>query len=511
MKSYHLLCSHSATIKPFTFPLVSSCRKTSTLTITGLLLAGTLFSQKASVQITPEFKEKSDTYVKKHLYSDPTGHYVLLAEETRGAFSDKKYTPILQKFDRAFNLGLNKEIKVGDSDIEVDDMLYAQQKFVLCTQSTDTKAKKVTVSATIVGMDASTKPTRQIATIPYTSTKDLPNTMEWRVSQDTSKILLAAWADHSANKLPIQMLVSVQDQQLSNIWKQNFTLPYTSKQIKILNMVLSNTGQVFLSAKVYLDKDEKKALKNGQPPLSYKMVTFLMEAGNNKAKEITPELSGKFVTDISITSGKTGDLYCAGLYTNDNDGVVQGFFLHKINPQTGAVDLAVTKELGEADIKNVNTEKDKEGNEGLHPNYEMKNLLLREDGGLVLTAEDVYRTQESYASANRGTYTVYHTDDVLVSSISPGGTIDWVKMVRKKQAMGESRNLSSYALLVSGTNLCFIYTDDEDNIRQPVTARAKDISFKDVVTGMMTISADGKMERQKLFDINKETRTLIVP
>ena len=112
------------------------------LTFAGLLIVGALFSQKASVEIGPEFKTNGDMYLWNHLYSDPSGHYVLLAEENRGFFLYKKFRPILQKYDRSFNLGLNKEIQIEDTDIEFDDMLYAQQKFVLCTRNNDKKDKK---------------------------------------------------------------------------------------------------------------------------------------------------------------------------------------------------------------------------------------------------------------------------------------------------------------------------------------------------------------------------------
>jgi hypothetical protein len=452
-----------------------------TLTFASLLMAGTLFSQKASVEIGPEFKTNGDMYLWNHLYSDASGHYVLLAEENRGFFLYKKFTTTLQKYDRSFNLILDKEIRISDSDIEFDDMLYAQQKFVLCTRNEDKKAGKVTVSTTLVGLDAMTQATQRIASIPYASRDNLPNMIKWKMSADTSKILLAAWADHDADKIQTELLVSVQDNKLSNIWKHNFTLPYTQGQLKILKLAISNTGQVFVSAKVYFDKKEQKALKkkDAPTPLPYKMVVFLMDASSDKVREISPEVPGKFVADLSINAGKQGELYCAGIYTNDQKGVIQGIFYNKINGQTGAVDFTVNKELSDADIKNFNTKKDKSGNEGLDPNFEMKDLILREDGGVVLTAEEVFSTHEMYTSGGQTkTVTNYNTNDVLVSSISPKGSIDWVKMIPKSQ---------------------------------PTSAKAKAISsFKDAVAGMLTISGAGKMERQKVFDIKKDTGTLLV-
>ena len=253
--------------------------------------------------------------------------------------------------------------------------------------------------------------------------------------------------------------------------------------------------------------------KDAPAMLPYKMVLFALDASSDKAREISPEVPGKFITDLSIKLGKNGALYCAGLYTNDKEGVIRGIFYHKINGQTGAIDLAISKELSESELKNFNTKKDKGGAEGLDPNFEMKDLILREDGSVVLTAEEVFTTHESYSSGGRmESVTNYNTNDLLVSSIAPDGRVEWVKMVPKKQAFGGTEKYSSYALMVSGANLCFVYNDDKDNISQPVTSKAKDISsFRDAVAGMLTISGEGKMERQKVFDIKKDAGTLLVP
>ena len=486
-----------------------------TLTFASLLIASTLFGQKATVEIGPEFKTNGDMYLWNHLYSDASGHYVLFAEENQGFFLYKKFTPTLQKYDRSFNLSLDKEIRISDSDIEFDDMLYAQQKFVLCTRNNDKKAGKMTISATIVGMDAATQATQRIVSIPYENKDNLPDMIKWKVSKDTSKILLAAWADNDDNKTLTSLHVSVLETKFTSLWKQNFTLPYTQEQVKILNQVMSNTGQVYASAKIYADKKEKKAAKKKDEPtpLSYKMVVFSMDGTSDKVKEITTEVPGKFIADLSIHVGKQGELYCAGIYTNDQQRVIQGIFYNKINGQAGAITVTVNKELSDTDIKSFKTKKDKSGNEGLDLNFEMKSLILREDGGVVLTVEEVFTTHESYESGGKMKFvTNYNTNDVLVSSISPQGSIDWLKMIPKSQAFGGTENYSSYALMVSGANLCFVYNDDKDNISQPTSAKAKAISsFKDAVAGMLTISDAGKMDRQKLFDIKKHTGTLLVP
>lgn len=482
------------------------------LTIAGMLMTGLVFSQQTTVEIGPEFRTNGEIFLWNHLYSDASGHYVLMVEEKGLFFSFKKFNPTLQKFDRAFNLSMDKQISVDGSDIMFDDMLYAQQKFVLGTRTDDKKAKKVNISATLVGLDAASQKTQLIASIPYQNNDTYTDQIKWKVSADTSKIALAAWADNGDKKLQTALFVSVQGNKLSNIWKQSVTLPYTQENLNILDMVVTNTGQVFLKAKVYFDKKDLKK-QGGIAPLEHKMVIFSLDGSGDKAKEINPEMAGKFVTDISLAAGKQGELYCAGLFTDEGKGVVQGFFCHRLNGQTGAVEQAINKELSAADIKNFSTEKDKAGNEGLDADFEMKDLILRSDGGMVLVAEETFTSYESYSSGGTiNTYSVYNTNDLMVCSISPAGTVTWIKTVPKSQAFGETQQYNSYALMVSGDNLCFVYNDDKDNVNKPTSAKAKPISsFKDAVAGMFTISSDGKMDRQMVFGVKKETGLLLSP
>ncbi len=476
------------------------------------MIAGTLAAQNCKVEIGPEFKTNGDLYLWNHLYSDAGGHYLLLVEENRGYYLYKKFTPTLQKYDRAFKLVQSSEIPLENSDINFDDMFYAGQKFVLCTNKDNKKAQNVSINATVVGQDAEIRQKRQVASLPYDNNDNFPDMIKWKVSADTSKILLAAWADNDEEKLQTELFISVLDNNLAGIWQQNYTLPYNQNELKILDVLVSNTGQVFARAKVYFDKKATKKKEGPESP-AYKMVIFSMDGTSNKARESSPEIPGKFVTDASISIGKSGELYCGGIYTNDKQGIIQGFFCQKMNLQTGPNELMFKKELSDSDIKLFNIKKDKQGNEGLDPNFEMKSLILKEDGGMVILAEEIFTSHESYTSGGTmKTATIYNTNDVMVASVSPAGTVEWIKMVPKNQMFGETSKYSSYALMVSGSTLCFVYNDDKDNISKPVNIKAKAISsFNDAVAAMFTINSSGKAERQTLFSIKKDTETLLSP
>jgi hypothetical protein len=108
--------------------------KKTSLLLLFLALACVAFSQKTTVEIGPEIKVDKNVSFWGHLHSNPTGHYIMLMENNASLFSRGKVAPIVQKYDRKFNLVFSKEINVDDSDIIFGNMLYAKDKFLFCTK-----------------------------------------------------------------------------------------------------------------------------------------------------------------------------------------------------------------------------------------------------------------------------------------------------------------------------------------------------------------------------------------
>ncbi len=484
------------------------------LTLIALLMASALYGQKFSVEIGPEFKTTRDQSFWGHLYSDPTGHYVLLTEGKRGMFGYKSFTPMLQKYDRSFKLDFFKEIKVDDEDIQFDNMFYAHQKFILSTHKNDKKADRVTYTATIIGMDGKAQKPQRVAAIEYENKDTEPNYVSWRISEDTSKVLLAIWADHNDNDLKTKLALTVQDNQLNKLWNKTFNMPYTQERLLVRNWTVANDGRVYMLAKVYDEKNNKEVKKkNGKQLAAYKMVILRFDDSGEKPKEFVLNLAGKIVTDVTFKLSHEGDLYCAGFFANDKKQVIQGVFYTRINGQSGEAELATSKELTAQEIASFDTEKDKSGDEGLDSNFDFKNLVLRDDGGIIVTAEQVYVTTSTTMTGNRmRTVYYYNNNEIFVTSISPDGNIEWVRMIPKKQTFVDTNYFNGFTLMVSGSNLYFLYNEDEDNIGKPLTAKAKRISsFRDAVAGLVTVSADGKMERRKIFNSKEDADALMVP
>lgn len=225
---------------------------------------------------------------------------------------------------------------------------------------------------------------------------------------------------------------------MNRLWGKSFTLPYTQEQWTIRSWTLANDGQVYLLGKVYEEKrNQESKKKNGKRRPAYKMVIFRFDQTIEKAQEYRLDLQDKFVTDVAFKLSPKNDLNCAGFYANDTKGVIQGVFFTRLNGQTGTAEVGTRKELSARDLENFDTQKDRSGNEGLDSKFEFNSLLLRDDGGIVVTAEEAYRITTSYYSAGRIYYrTTFYNNEIFITSISPSGQIEWVRMIPKTGVCG---------------------------------------------------------------------------
>ncbi len=124
--------------------------------------------------------------------------------------------------------------------------------------------------------------------------------------------------------------------------------------------------------------------------------------------------------------------------------------------------------------------------------YKTRQLIIRNDGGFVLIAEDYYMTirtggvtgpygyYNSYYSPFIGAQNIreYHYGDILALSYSATGRREWSSFIRKDQYSQEDAGIfSSYAMINSGGSLGFLY-NNYDSRRSRITLAAIDADGK---------------------------------
>lgn len=105
----------------------------------------------------------------------------------------------------------------------------------------------------------------------------------------------------------------------------------------------------------------------------------------------------------------------------------------------------------------------------------VKQLIVRNDGGFVLVAEDFFVTTRNNYSPGYGYYNAYYPSmtssvreynygDILVMSYDAEGNIEWHTFIRKSQYSQEDGGIfSSYAFMNTGGALGFMFNDFNSN------------------------------------------------
>lgn len=336
-------------------------------------------------------------------------------------------------------------------------------------------------------------------------------------SEDKSRILIYLGKPYQKNA-PEKFGFSVLDSELAEIWKKEIELPYTEQFFTIEDHQVNNDGDVYLLGKEY--NENKKDRIKGIPNYKYHILAYL--DNGKKIKDYEINLEDKFITDITYKIAENGDLICSGLYSKNGTSSVKGAFYMTIDFETRQVKNNSVKEFDEnfitqgwsdrAIAKAKKKEIKKDQAIELYE-YDLKDFVLRKDGGAILLAEQYYvrvvTTTSRDANGNVSTTTTYHYyyNDIIVVNISPSGQIEWATKVDKRQhSINDSGYLSSYVLHVKEDKLHLIYNEYarvyfEKDERKQLTKKER----KSYLTVVVTIDKLGNQQKDIIINASKES------
>lgn len=207
-------------------------------------------------------------------------------------------------------------------------------------------------------------------------------------------------------------------------------------------------------------------------------------------------LNDLFSTSLYMKLDNTNNrIYAGGFYSdkkNGNyEGVLYGYFdladssWH--NRKSLAFDEQLRNATGERNLKRA------------FNNYQVKQMIIKKDGGFVLISEDFYITTRTTAPGWGGFYYSYYYspfmnqnireynyNDIFALSYAADGSREWHAFVRKSQYSQEDGGIfSSYGMMNTGGALGFLFNDFNN--------RGSRIQ-------LATIDASGKLDMRSLAE-----------
>jgi hypothetical protein len=197
-----------------------------------------------------------------------------------------------------------------------------------------------------------------------------------------------------------------------------------------------------------------------------------LPVGATKFEPLELKLGGKFATSGYMKIDQLNNkIYFGGFYSDHKsgnyDGIIYACYDMTINSFQNTKMIPLDKEsIFATGAKHSN-----------HPfdNYEVRQIIVKKDGGFVLIAEVHYVTVRNTFSPRLGYYSYYspyttstikeyHYNDLMALSYDKDGQRTWSTFIPKEQYSQEDGGMfSSYTLLNSGGTLAFLYNDFDRN------------------------------------------------
>lgn len=156
----------------------------------------------------------------------------------------------------------------------------------------------------------------------------------------------------------------------------------------------------------------------------------------------------------------------AGLWTEKGRDRANGAFYLSAVPGKDSAQVLRYESFDEKFLSILRQKDVSDDSRGI-PDAQLRELLLRQDGGIVLVAERYHEVQRGSA-AGRGFFrdgmrmiVDYYYDDVFVLAFQPNGQMQWKSALHKKQySQDDEGTFSSYFLMRNADRMRFFFNDE---------------------------------------------------
>lgn len=239
---------------------------------------------------------------------------------------------------------------------------------------------------------------------------------------------------------------NVFDPDLEELWSEEVKMPYTEAQMNNLDYSVDAEGNAYILASVF----------NGTSRTTSHIELLRIEHGTGDIEATEIKVGTMFIKNIWLYEGPLDYMVCAGFYSKiRSSNNADGIFLSKVGKDGEVYDVAkyeiplsVLKQYTSARTQRKTSKKDKR-NKAEFDELELRNLIIGDDGSIVMVGEQYYvLTHTTYSSDGKSrTYYTYHYNDMLITKIDPDGELAWMKKLPKRQTGRKGRGGMGYKYL----------------------------------------------------------------
>lgn len=406
-----------------------------------LLLSFSTLSYAQVLTISEEMPMRSDT--EYHLVGKLGGKTIL--------FQDRATKHTVTAFDRRMKESWEKELELRGRNVKVIEIIEHSQGFRILYSFRKKGRNYLQLDAYDPAANL-----RDSVTLDEIGGFLHTPTFELTLSQDRSKgILVMNETQQRFNCLAIdmdslKMLYNVEIEPTDFYFKENY-----------LQTEITDEGEAF----AIIEKNNFQSKRK-----DHFFEIHKLNAQDRSIASFNLSMGDSLAYDVYFRYDNLNkQLKGAGLYSIKDLVKTKGYFYFNVNPdQVSDYQLVFHPFLHEL-VENLEGKKLKEKqNRGLDE-ISIRDITLRQDGGLLLITEK-NRQLEQRSSANQiqtlntfnnRSLVDFYYDEMIIFSINPDGSSHWSSILHKKQySQDDSGSYSSYMMLENTRNLRFLFNDE---------------------------------------------------
>ncbi len=474
-------------------------------------------TNKVTVQDGPENDTKRSSVLGMFGYDD--GGYYTLRREKKTILVE--HLSLNMSVDNSVEM---EELKSGKVDLEFYSAIQMEANMYFFYIGHDSKTEEVMLYAKKLNPKTLLTDGQliEVAKEQYVSDRKfmrgamfaLWNPFSTLVSEDQTHFGLVTNNMSGEENAEVERKITVYGSDLKEQWTIDAKTGFKSDLFSVTNLTLDDNGDISIIGVEYKEKlTAREIRRSGKPNTTHHLIRYT-EKGN-KVISMPIELNGKFITDLRIATAQSGDIVVAGFYSETGSWSIKGAFYLNIDPTNEEIKSQKFTEFGTefitlnlTDREEKKAKKKEEKGEDLEMNeFDMRDLILRGDGGATLIAEQfIFRiTQTTMRGANGQSTTVttyhYYYNDIIAVSFDNTGTLLWKTKIPKRQYTTNDGGMwSSYAMTVVDDKLFFIFNDNPKNLfiaddETPYNFSAS----KELAVVLVELDNSGKATKELLF------------
>lgn len=297
---------------------------------------------------------------------------------------------------------------------------------------------------------------------------------------------------------PFQFEVEVFDENMKTIWSKSYSLPYSEELFDEVKVSLSNEGDVFMLGKEYVGK-RREDVKN-KVNYYFRLLCYTKNGEQTNDVKLFSDIG--IVSEMTMALSDNNTVICAGFYsitsTFKSSGV--GVFVYDFASNSVVVSKAhaYTEQMFSTEKKN----------KGELDKFFADTIEIEDDGSCVLIGEN---RLVKHTNIEGKSSTTYIDRDIIVTSFSADGALNWMSKVEKKQIGKNNGELGSYVYFKRNSEYCFLFNDKLANLGLQPGQKALNTAMKRTNDLMFVTISDKGVQNRELYASRVELNTALHP